>query len=307
MAIDRRTFLNRSAATGAGVALAGGAGVAAAAPAEAAGHHHPEHHPKQASLRVLGTTDVHGHVLNWDYFTNAEYDDATHNDVGLAKVATLVEAAREEKGRHRTLLVDAGDIIQGTQLSYYYARVDPITGGRQTTAHPPDGAGDEPHEVRRRRARQPRVQLRHPGAAGVRGAVRLPAARGQRAGRQDPQARLPALRGQADRGARRPRHQGRHPRPDQPRHRGLGQGQRPGEDDLLRTGRAGEGLRAQTALARLRRGLLHRPLRPGRQHHLRRRGAVPGERLVAGRRSRSRASTRSWWATRTSSGRAPSS
>ncbi|CAM5370966.1 Multifunctional 2',3'-cyclic-nucleotide 2'-phosphodiesterase/5'-nucleotidase/3'-nucleotidase OS=Streptomyces aurantiogriseus OX=66870 GN=GCM10010251_42120 PE=3 SV=1 [Streptomyces aurantiogriseus] len=34
---------------------------------------------------------------------------------------------REEKGRRNTLLIDAGDTIQGTQLSYYYAKVDPIT------------------------------------------------------------------------------------------------------------------------------------------------------------------------------------
>ncbi len=137
--MDRRTFLNRSAATGTGVALAGGAGVAGAASASAepqGAAHRPG--PKRTSLRVLGTTDVHGHVLNWDYFTNAEYDDATHNDVGLAKIATLVEQAREEHGRHRTLLVDAGDIIQGTQLAYYYARVDPITGGdgKRPPKHP---------------------------------------------------------------------------------------------------------------------------------------------------------------------------
>ncbi|WP_030904880.1 5'-nucleotidase C-terminal domain-containing protein [Streptomyces sp. NRRL F-5126] len=139
MPIDRRTFLNRTAATGAGVALAGGA-IAGADPAEAAprGGHRRGRGAHTASLRVLGTTDVHGHVLNWDYFTNAEYDDAAHNDVGLAKVATLVERAREEAGRDRTLLVDAGDIIQGTQLSYYYARVDPITGGdgKRPPTHP---------------------------------------------------------------------------------------------------------------------------------------------------------------------------
>jgi 2',3'-cyclic-nucleotide 2'-phosphodiesterase / 3'-nucleotidase len=135
MPIDRRTFLNRTAATGAGVAVVGAAATAQATPAEA----RPRHgEPRTASFRVLGTTDVHGHVLNWDYFTDAEYDDAAHNDVGLAKIATLVAQAREEKGRHRTLLIDAGDIIQGTQLSYYYARVDPITGGngKRPPEHP---------------------------------------------------------------------------------------------------------------------------------------------------------------------------
>jgi 2',3'-cyclic-nucleotide 2'-phosphodiesterase/3'-nucleotidase len=134
MALDRRTFLNRSAATGAGVALAG----AAAAPAEAHGKEKPVPAPRTYSFSVLGTTDLHGHVFNWDYFTNAEYTDTAQNDVGLAKISTLVNQVRKEKGCHRTLLIDAGDIIQGTQLSYYYARVDPITGtdGKRGPKHP---------------------------------------------------------------------------------------------------------------------------------------------------------------------------
>jgi 2',3'-cyclic-nucleotide 2'-phosphodiesterase/3'-nucleotidase len=137
MSLNRRDFINRSAATGAGVALAGTAGAVAAAgsaqAAEAGGGHGRQ---KTFSLRVLGTTDLHGHALNWDYFTDAEYDDAAHNDVGLAKIATLVARARAEKGHDRTLLVDAGDIIQGTQLSYYYARVEPVTGRRSGPRHP---------------------------------------------------------------------------------------------------------------------------------------------------------------------------
>lgn len=80
-------------------------------------------------LSVMGTTDLHGNVFNWDYFKNAEYDDAAHNDVGLAKVSSAVNAIRAEKGRKHTLLIDAGDTIQGTPLSTYYAKVDPITDG----------------------------------------------------------------------------------------------------------------------------------------------------------------------------------
>ena len=75
------------------------------------------------------TTDLHGNVMNWDYFKDAEYDDSKHEDIGLAKVSTLVRAARQQAGRHRTLLIDAGDTIQGTPLAYYYARIQPITGG----------------------------------------------------------------------------------------------------------------------------------------------------------------------------------
>ncbi|MGW7240184.1 bifunctional metallophosphatase/5'-nucleotidase [Streptomyces sp. NPDC054804] len=124
MPLNRRKFLTKSAATGAGVAVAG----AAAAPAQAAqASPRPAKHPKRYSLTVMGTTDLHGNVFNWDYFKDAEYTDAKGNALGLARVSTLVNQVREEKGRHNTLLLDAGDTIQGTPLAYYYAKVDPIT------------------------------------------------------------------------------------------------------------------------------------------------------------------------------------
>lgn len=128
MPLNRRTFLGRSAAAGAGVAVAGGA----AAPAAAQGGGGRE---KRYSFTVMGTTDLHGNVFNWDYFTDREFDDKARNDVGLAKISTLVEQVRKEKGRRNTLLIDAGDTIQGTQLSYYYAKVDPIT-ARRGPVHP---------------------------------------------------------------------------------------------------------------------------------------------------------------------------
>lgn len=78
----------------------------------------------------MGTTDLHGNVFNWDYFTDKEFDDSAHNDVGLAKISTLVDQIRADRGRRNTLLIDAGDTIQGTQLSYYYAKIDPITAKR---------------------------------------------------------------------------------------------------------------------------------------------------------------------------------
>ncbi|WP_461120743.1 bifunctional metallophosphatase/5'-nucleotidase [Saccharothrix stipae] len=95
---------------------------------------------RRFTLTVLGTTDLHGNVFNWDYFADREFDDAAHNDVGLAKLSTLVKAVRQERGAHRTLLVDAGDTIQGTPLAYYYAKVEPI-GRRQV--HPMAAAMNE--------------------------------------------------------------------------------------------------------------------------------------------------------------------
>ncbi|MFE5974666.1 bifunctional metallophosphatase/5'-nucleotidase [Streptomyces sp. NPDC056460] len=131
MPLNRRTFLERSAAAGAGVAVAG----AVAVPAEAHGGHGRPRPRKRYSFTVMGTTDLHGNVFNWDYFTDKEFDDKAHNDVGLAKISTLVDQVRKEKGRLNTLLIDAGDTIQGTQLSYYYAKVDPIT-ARRGPVHP---------------------------------------------------------------------------------------------------------------------------------------------------------------------------
>ncbi|GGV38212.1 multifunctional 2',3'-cyclic-nucleotide 2'-phosphodiesterase/5'-nucleotidase/3'-nucleotidase [Streptomyces pilosus] len=100
---------------------------AAAPAAAAAGTGRGRKPVKRYALTVMGTTDLHGHVFNWDYFKDAEYTDAAGNAQGLARVSTLVNRVREEKGRHNTLLLDAGDTIQGTPLTYYYAKVDPIT------------------------------------------------------------------------------------------------------------------------------------------------------------------------------------
>lgn len=131
MPLNRRKFLKKSAVTGAGVALAG----AAAAPAQATEKKRPGRPAKRYALTVMGTTDLHGHVFNWDYFKDAEYADAAGNAMGLARVSTLVNKIRQEKGRRNTLLLDAGDTIQGTPLTYYFAKVDPIT-AKHGPVHP---------------------------------------------------------------------------------------------------------------------------------------------------------------------------
>ena len=122
---SRRQLLAMTMIGGAGVV---GAGAAAAPKASAAPGTAPE-----LRLTVLGTTDLHGHVYNWDYFSDKEYDDAAHNDVGAAKCATLIQAVREERGAASCLTLDAGDTIQGTPLAYYYAKIEPIS---KTVTHP---------------------------------------------------------------------------------------------------------------------------------------------------------------------------
>lgn len=108
--------------------MIGGAGVVGVAKAPAARAFEPE-----LRLTVLGTTDLHGHVYNWDYFRDTEYDDAKHNDVGAAKCATLIQAVRAERGAASCITLDAGDTIQGTPLAYYFAKIEPIS---KTVTHP---------------------------------------------------------------------------------------------------------------------------------------------------------------------------
>ncbi|MDX3576356.1 bifunctional metallophosphatase/5'-nucleotidase [Streptomyces sp. FL07-04A] len=127
MPLNRRKFLKKSAVTGAGVAIAGAVAAPSAQAATSQLPGKPGKQPKRYSLTVMGTTDLHGHVFNWDYFKDAEYKDAAGNAQGLSRISTLVNRIRAEKGRENTLLLDAGDTIQGTPLTYYYAKVDPIT------------------------------------------------------------------------------------------------------------------------------------------------------------------------------------
>lgn len=70
-------------------------------------------------LTLLGTSDTHGHIFNWDYFANAEYT-AQADVLGFTRVATYVEQVRDEVGAESVILMDSGDALQGTPLTYYY-------------------------------------------------------------------------------------------------------------------------------------------------------------------------------------------
>ncbi len=58
-------------------------------------------------IQILQTTDVHGHVL----------DGGERGSGGWLRLATLIEKHRTEHGPARTVLVDCGDTIQGSQLA----------------------------------------------------------------------------------------------------------------------------------------------------------------------------------------------
>ncbi|MFE6967588.1 bifunctional metallophosphatase/5'-nucleotidase [Agromyces sp. NPDC057679] len=84
-----------------------------------------------AKITIMGTSDLHANVVNWDYYKDAAYYDGSPtrdtNAVGLSRVASLVKQVRADRGRGNTLLFDAGDTIQGTPLGFYYATVEPVT------------------------------------------------------------------------------------------------------------------------------------------------------------------------------------
>lgn len=67
--------------------------------------------PDTVTLVVAATTDVHGALRGWDYFADAP--DSTR---GLTRVATILDSLRAaDPGR--VVLVDAGDLLQGTAIA----------------------------------------------------------------------------------------------------------------------------------------------------------------------------------------------
>ncbi|EOL9020311.1 bifunctional 2',3'-cyclic-nucleotide 2'-phosphodiesterase/3'-nucleotidase [Cronobacter dublinensis] len=65
-------------------------------------------------LRILETTDLHSNMMDFDY-----YKDAPTEKFGLVRTASLINAARQEAVN--SVLVDNGDLIQGSPLGDYMA------------------------------------------------------------------------------------------------------------------------------------------------------------------------------------------
>ena len=66
-------------------------------------------------LRVLETSDIHMHIMDYDYF-----QDQSSVTAGLARTAALLEQARSEVSN--SILVDNGDLLQGNPLGDFIAR-----------------------------------------------------------------------------------------------------------------------------------------------------------------------------------------
>ena len=72
---------------------------------------------EEVDLVVAATTDVHGRLRAWDYYTGAPEPAR-----GLTRAATIVDSLRSANPR-RVVLVDAGDLLQGNPLTFVAARV----------------------------------------------------------------------------------------------------------------------------------------------------------------------------------------
>jgi len=69
---------------------------------------------QRVTISLLATTDLHGNIYPYDYYT------ARPAGRGLAKLATLIEVARRENPN--SLLIDCGDTIQGAPIEIVYAQ-----------------------------------------------------------------------------------------------------------------------------------------------------------------------------------------
>jgi 2',3'-cyclic-nucleotide 2'-phosphodiesterase/3'-nucleotidase len=72
---------------------------------------------QELKLQVLGTTDMHGHLLPQDTYS------LQPENKGWAKLATLIHQAKA--GNPNTVLIDSGDTLQGEPVNYVRTRLRP--------------------------------------------------------------------------------------------------------------------------------------------------------------------------------------
>ena len=69
-------------------------------------------------LVLMGTTDLHGWLLPYDYYTGKE------TTYGLAALVPLIDSVRAANPG-RTALFESGDLLQGNPLDFVYSRLQP--------------------------------------------------------------------------------------------------------------------------------------------------------------------------------------
>lgn len=75
---------------------------------------------EERDIVILGTSDLHGNVDNYDYFTDSV--PAGSSQRGLTKIWTYAKGVMATNPN--TILIDNGDTIQGNPLAYYYNMID---------------------------------------------------------------------------------------------------------------------------------------------------------------------------------------
>lgn len=66
---------------------------------------------KKVEIRLLVTSDIHGYVFP------TSFRDQNEKNLGLAKLATIIKEKRKEG---HVILIDNGDFIQGSPLTFYH-------------------------------------------------------------------------------------------------------------------------------------------------------------------------------------------
>lgn len=72
--------------------------------------------PAAGRLVVIGTTDTHGWLLPYDYYTGRATDN------GLARLVPQIDSVRAANPG-RTVLVESGDLLQGNPLDFVHSRL----------------------------------------------------------------------------------------------------------------------------------------------------------------------------------------
>lgn len=75
---------------------------------------------EERTIVILGTSDLHGNVDNYDYFTDSAPTGSSQR--GLTKIWTYAQGVLATNPY--TILIDNGDTIQGNPLAYYYNVLD---------------------------------------------------------------------------------------------------------------------------------------------------------------------------------------
>ncbi len=79
------------------------------------------------NLTILSTTDIHQYILPYDYMA-----DAPDEGIGFSKVYSLIDFYEREVAEN-SLLVDAGDTIQGSLVGVYESQIEPLEEGETQT------------------------------------------------------------------------------------------------------------------------------------------------------------------------------